>query len=634
MHYFSSAGNGSSQQAYAAPLRLVPPAGATAGSDIKLAGVDPKLYAGGFQDFNPGPATDIAQDVALGGDPTTANGAGDGILDLQWDDPVDPGGAPLGDPLIDTTGEITAAQPVAKIPFTGTAGQTIRAIVDAIPSGSTDFILTLKDPTGAVVQQVDTGTSPEVVVQTLPTAGTYSFEISGFNGDLGDFTFKVQPVLGSSHTTTDLNALFFDRNGNFLFAADDLNRLSGKPFEIAGFTGRCGLQLVIAKANTDPGTATQIRYQMFDGLQYDEYVQPLAPSIFGHHDARGATAVAAYDPFRPLLPEDYTSVGGDLPIYFDSGGNRLAKPDVRHVPLLAATDGGNTTFFTVDSALDPDTQRNFFGTSAAAPHAAAIAALVLQARGGPGSISPAAMRALLQRSAFAHDLDIQHSEGSSGGLTVSANGEYGSERRNTRPEWTTPGAMDNADFFTVAYNRPGSITSLTLDGIGANPTGLGFGPLSAGLVFDPRPFTGLPALAAPGGPLLWQQGFPFTGPAGVTATFSLPGIADAGPQQYERMTVSFPAGALAGGKSVAFGIDRDEARTAYGVAEDGNSADQLGQGVLFPSGQTVGAGMIYTARTSTGRTIVGTIRNRIGSGWTPVDGYGYLNAEAAVAGAR
>ena len=40
--------------------------------------------------------------------------------------------------------------------------------------------------------------------------------------------------------------------------------------------------------------------------------------------------------------------------------------------------------------------------------------------------------------------------------------------------------------------------------------------------------------------------------------------------------------------------------------------------------------MVYTARTSAGRTIVGTIRNRIGAGWTPVDGYGYLNAELAV----
>ena len=43
---------------------------------------------------------------------------------------------------------------------------------------------------------------------------------------------------------------------------------------------------------------------------------------------------------------------------------------------------------------------------------------------------------------------------------------------------------------------------------------------------------------------------------------------------------------------------------------------------------------MFTARTSTGRIIAGTLRNRIGAGWTPVDGYGYLNAQQAVANAR
>ncbi len=643
VHYFSSAGNGSSQQAYAAPLRIVAPNVATRGTNIKLDGVDPALYAGGFEDFDPSARTDIAQDISVGADPIAGDGGGDAILDLQWDDPVDPNGAPLGPPVLDTTGEITAAKPVASIPFSGTQGQTIRAIVDAIPSGSTDFILTLKDPAGNILQQVDTGTSPEIVVQTLPVTGTYTFEVSGFEGDVGDFTFKVQPVLSNSRTTTDLNALLFDSDGNFLGGATDLNQLSGKPFEIIGFHAKGPFQLVISKANTDKGGATQLRYQMFDGLQYDEYVQPQAPSIYGHPLARGATAVAAYDPFRPTTPEDYTSVGGDLPIYFDSAGNRLPQPDIRRVPQLAATDGGNTTFFTRDSAFDADTQPNFFGTSAAAPHAAGIAALVLQAHGGPGSLKPDAMRTLLEHSAFNHDLDQQHSGDASNGLTISADGEYGDEHHDSRPEWTTPGSMDNADFFKVSYNGPGSITSITFDGIGANPTGLGpFGIFSSGIVFDPRPFVGLPSVNPTGAPLLWQQGFPFTvggaspgiAASDVSASFSLPGIGDANRQQYERMTVSFKRGKLTRGRTVAFGVDRDEATTAYGVAEDGNSADQLGQSVLFPSGDTVGVGLIYTAKTSNGRTIVGALRNRIGQGWTPVDGFGYLNAEDAVDNAR
>ena len=84
-------------------------------------------------------------------------------------------------------------------------------------------------------------------MQTLPATGTYTFEVSGFEGAVGNFTFEVRPVLGSSRTTTDLNALFFDADGHFLFAAEDLNRLSGKPFEIGSFTGHGGVQFVIAR---------------------------------------------------------------------------------------------------------------------------------------------------------------------------------------------------------------------------------------------------------------------------------------------------------------------------------------------------------------------------------------------------
>ena len=65
--------------------------------------------------------------------------------------------------------------------------------MDGIPAGTTDFILTIKDPTGKVLQAIDTGTSPEIVdpgVHHRPAPTRY--EVSGFQGDLGDFTFKIQ----------------------------------------------------------------------------------------------------------------------------------------------------------------------------------------------------------------------------------------------------------------------------------------------------------------------------------------------------------------------------------------------------------------------------------------------------------
>jgi hypothetical protein len=639
VHYFSSAGNGSDQQAYQSPLRLVSPAKPGDTSNINLDGVDPNLYQGGFQDFDPGPGVDVAMDEALGfadDDPPNPP-SGVGIFDLQWDDPNDPNGATIDPtPKLHVDGEITAAAPVASIPYDGTAGETIRGLVDAIPSGSTDYILTLKDPDGNILQQVDTGTSPETVFQTLPVTGTYTFEVSGFAGDLGDFTFDVNEVTAKSKTSTDLNILLFAPDGSFIGAIADQNQISGKPFEINGLRGAGGLQMVIAKGSTDPGTATQLRFQLEGDLQYTEYVQPFAPSVFGHPTAKGASAVAAFDPFRPTLPEPFTSVGGNLPILFDSAGNRFPQPQIRRKPDVAATDGGNTTFFVSDAAEDADDLPNFFGTSAAAPHAAAIAALVLQARGGPGSVSPTRMRSILQGAAFPHDLDPSHSAASNGGLTITADGAQGDDRRGN-PTLETVGSMTDPRFFRVQYSGAGSIVSLTFDGAGADPTGLGRrgnGP-SAGLVFDPRPFLAIPAL---GGPDVFAQGFPFTvgaaspgiDPSAITAQFARPGVGLASPQQFQVMTVRFPSGALGGGRSVAFGVDRDSAVTANGDAEGGNSADQLGPGLLFPKGVVVGPGLSYRAVTSTGRVLTGTLRNRIGAGWTAVDGFGYINAEAAV----
>ncbi|HEY6890499.1 MAG TPA: M14 family metallopeptidase, partial [Solirubrobacter sp.] len=109
--------------------------------------------------------------------------------------------AQVGPAIVNTTGEITAANPIAKIPVNITAGQNLLATVDGIPSGSTDLILTLKGPDGVQIgNPVDTGTSPEVLSRTYTVTGTYSFEVSGFAGDLGDFTFKVEPVLGTAAT--------------------------------------------------------------------------------------------------------------------------------------------------------------------------------------------------------------------------------------------------------------------------------------------------------------------------------------------------------------------------------------------------------------------------------------------------
>jgi subtilisin family serine protease len=113
-------------------------------------------------------------------------------------------------------------------------------------------------------------------------------------------------------------------------------------------------------------------------------------TVFGHPAAQNVMAVAAtfygeidtgggvIAPGGQLDVEPFSSLGGNLPFYFPSAGfPRLGAPQMRFKPDITAPDGSNTTFFGNDIGYDADTHPNFFGTSAAAPHAAAVAALLL-----------------------------------------------------------------------------------------------------------------------------------------------------------------------------------------------------------------------------------------------------------------
>lgn len=132
--------------------------------------------------------------------------------------------------------------------------------------------------------------------------------------------------------------------------------------------------------------------------------------IYGHSAAAGADAVAAVfygeidaggnldPPFGGQIDvEPFSALGGDLPFYFDAAGNPLAgAPVTRFKPQIAAPDGTNTSFFGADVGFDADGDPNFFGTSAAAPHAAAVAALLKEAS---PSLQPNGVRQVLAQTA-------------------------------------------------------------------------------------------------------------------------------------------------------------------------------------------------------------------------------------------
>jgi hypothetical protein len=622
-HYFSSAGNDGVQASWNSDVKLIPAKQAVKGTNLKLSTAPADLYDGGLQDMNPGAGTDVAQNMFFGD-------AG-GYLNLQWNDPVDLDGATIGAPYFSTTGAVTDANPEPSFTFTPTAAQLGKQVLirtDGIPSGTTDLILSVDAPDGTNVGTIDTGSSPEQLATTLNQAGAYTITISGFDGDTGDFTLDVSPVLSPSTVSTDFNALLFDMEGNFLFAASDANILSGRPQEVTGLDGSGELQLVIARSGTGPVGATKLRNVLGDSAYFSEYSDPLSPAITGHTMAKGATAVAAYDPFRSYLPEPYTTPGGDLPVYFDSAGKRFSKPQIRRAPQVAGADRGNTTFFAADDLRDADTLPNFGGTSASAPHVASIAALVLQKGGGPRSYSPTALRKHLQDSTFKHDLDPMSSSGSAGGLTITANGPQGNENLDVPPQ-----AMISRKFFTLSYTGKVPLKSVTLLGETASPTALGKRnpPASDGIVFDPRRLDGVAPYRTDGFPFGIGSTSGGLASSSVGASFTVPGGGESVAGQFRHLTLNFKS-KLKQGQGLQFGVDRDLAISGFGGSNEGNSADELAGAVFLPQGNAVPQGLQFVAERADGTKIRGVLSNRLGYGFSPVDGYGLVDAEKAVLG--
>ena len=117
----------------------------------------------------------------------------------------------------------------------------------------------------------------------------------------------------------------------------------------------------------------------------------------------GAHSSAALTAGQPLPYLESFSSRGDVPILFDIAGNRLAAPINRSSVDFSAGDGGNNSFFGSDVSYDADAFGNFFGTSAAAPNAAAVAALLMQR-------FPTATRAQIELALKISAVDIQYVE--------------------------------------------------------------------------------------------------------------------------------------------------------------------------------------------------------------------------------
>jgi hypothetical protein len=610
--YFSSAGNRPATQAYDSKIQIVPGNSTSwAGTNLNFTTVNPALYAGGFHNFAANGAVDIAQNVQFTTNPGSSN-----TVVLQWNEPFDANPpTPIGAPFASGAGTVPVGG-FADFTFNGTAGQQVFIFVDGdtATTGTSipDIVLDLFSPTDVALANKDTGTNPEFFALELPATGTYRVRVTCFPIPApcgGDFRYEVSNADLPEAVLSDYNLLFFGALG-------EVNTLTNRPAVLGGINATIATQMVISRANTPTPSrkvADRIRWVGFGNTQPQEYTSYMDPVTYGHNSAAGAIGVAAYPFFAPFVPEAFTSPGPST-IYFDKDSKRLRHVETRQKPDLAAMDGANTTFFTADTANDDDTFPNFFGTSAAAPHAAAIAALVLDAAGGPGSVKPKKMREVLQDSAFTHDLDPYFSWGlalSRGNLVaIDANAD--------------PNAISQFDpnVFSLTHFGSRSLANLSINGTGANPTNT-----PGGIVFDERSAP----LPAPGQPFVVGNRTEGLTPLDVQGTFSLPADAPGLAGQWKQLDLKFLPGTFASGDLLTFGVDRDETDVVGpGGAAGGNSADLLGGGVLIPSGKYVPGGARFFGKFEGGNSFSGEFLNLLGCGYSPLDGYGFINAEAAV----
>ncbi|HEY3342410.1 MAG TPA: S8 family serine peptidase, partial [Anaerolineae bacterium] len=226
---------------------------------------------------------------------------------------------------------------------------------------------------------------------TIPGNGKIDVDLQWnepWNGVQTDFDLYLLDSAGTVVVSSTFNSLTFQEPIEYL--AYENPSSSSQTYQIV--------------VNRYSGTATpRIKFffsQQTAGITWIQFgattgSDTVGPAITGHSASKYPMSVAAVPYNSMTTPEDYSSRGPAVHYYGPVLGSTAAPgitPETIQQPDFTATDGGCTSFFGNLMGC-----YRFYGTSAAAPHAAAVAALALQeARLLHISYNQASMRSLLK----------------------------------------------------------------------------------------------------------------------------------------------------------------------------------------------------------------------------------------------
>ena len=297
-----------------------------------------------------------------------------------------------------------------------------------------------------------TGTSLIVDGETLGVrhdfgSGVEGNEVSGsgFSG-VSAIVLQWADPLGASGNDYDL--FLVNEDGDVIASSTDTQDGTQDPIEsiLSPFFDFSGLSVVVVKAS---GSDRYLRVHAFDG----RLAIQTAGNLYGHSAAENAVSVAMVDVrtaagsgnvFNGTESVRTSNSDGPRRIFFQpngtaitagnfssTGGRLLQKPDLTAATCVTTATPGFSTFC---------------GTSAAAPHAAAIGALMLEAAGGPNEVTLAQLRTGMTSGTAVLDIETTGVDRDSGAGIVMA-----------------PGAVDAVDVAVADRNGAPTVENAVSD---------------------------------------------------------------------------------------------------------------------------------------------------------------------------